>query len=306
MKDVRRTEPSHLQVDVEGRGLRLSNLGKVLWPGTGFTKADMIEYYRRVAPALLPHLRGRPVTLARFPDGIHGDAWYQTNCRGNPSWVATHEVRSRRGDLLRYCVINDLPSLVWVANLGTIELHPLLATTEGGEGATLLVFDLDPGPPASLIDCCPVAEWLRDDLESLGLASFPKTSGSKGLHIHVPLDGASGFDRAKGFARELATGLARRHPKAVVADLARERRAGKVLVDWGQNDPNRSLIAPYSLRAAREPRVAAPLAWEAIEGAAEDGGPDALRLGPDEVLDRLDRGDDPFQSIEGLRQRLPD
>jgi bifunctional non-homologous end joining protein LigD len=233
MSDSASTEPGPVQVDVEGRTLRLSNLAKVMWPETGFTKAQVIDYYRHVAPALVRHLRDHPVTLARFPEGIDGDAWYQANCPGSPPWVSTHEVRARRGDLLRYCVINDLASLVWAANLGTLEFHPLLRTTASGEEPTQLVFDLDPGPPASIIDCCPVALWLREDLEEHGLASFAKSSGSKGLHLHVPLDGTSSFDEVKRLARELARSLARRQAGRVVAEMPKERRIGKVLVDWG-------------------------------------------------------------------------
>ncbi|HEV3475641.1 MAG TPA: non-homologous end-joining DNA ligase [Actinomycetota bacterium] len=284
-----------VKVEVEGRHLTLSSLDRVLWPETGFTKAQMIDYYRAVAPAMLPHLRNRPVTLVRFPEGVDRDGWYQTNCRGHPPWMSVHEVRSRRGDLLRYCVVNDLPSVVWAANLGTIEFHPLLSTTAGMEESGFVIFDLDPGPPASVRECARVALHLRDELEKEGLTGFPKTSGAKGLHVHVPVGPPWAFDRAKGFARQIAERLAAGDPEMTLSEQARDRRAGKVLVDWGQNDPNRSVIAPYSLRAMREPRVAGPLRWAEVESIAAGGEPPPL--GPGDVLDRLARAGDAFADM---------
>jgi bifunctional non-homologous end joining protein LigD len=295
----------HVDVEVEGRRLRLSNLGKVLWPEAGFTKAQMIDYYRAVAPALLPHLRGHPLTLARFPDGVDADGFYQTNCRGNPPWLSTHEVSSRRGTRLRYCVINDLPSLLWVANLATVELHPLLSTTEGPERAPSMVFDLDPGPPAEIAECCRVALWLREELAAAGVHAFPKTSGWKGIHLHVPLQNGTTFERAKRFAQLTAARLAKRHPDEVVMHVSRERRAGRVLIDWRQNDPNRSVIAPYSLRSTRLPGVATPLTWQEVEAAAA-AETARLRFPPQEVLARLEDGEDPFARLPGLAQALPD
>jgi bifunctional non-homologous end joining protein LigD len=202
-------------------------------------------------------------------------------------------------------VIDDLPSLMWVANLATIELHPLLSTVEGPERAPTLVFDLDPGPPASIGDCCRVALWLRQDLAGRGLEAFPKTSGWKGLHLHVPLDAAATFERTKRFARLTAARLARRHPDDVVSEVSKERRAGRVLVDWRQNDPNRSVISPYSLRSTRMPGVAAPLLWEEVEVAAA-GAEDELRFSPEEVVERLAKGEDPFRRLQDLAQPLPE
>jgi bifunctional non-homologous end joining protein LigD len=296
----------HVDVDVEGRHLRLSNLGKVLWPDAGFTKAQMIDYYRAVAPALLPHLRNHPVTLARFPYGVDADGFYQTNCRGNPPWLSTHEVSSRRGTPLRYCVVNDLPSLLWVANLATVELHPLLSTTEGPERAPSVVFDLDPGPPAAIAGCCRVALWLREELAGRGLEAFPKTSGWKGIHLHVPLGDGATFERTKRFAELTAARLAKRHPDEVVTHVSRQRRVGRVLIDWRQNDPNRSIIAPYSLRSTRVPGVATPLLWEEVETAAASDMVE-LRFSPGEVMVRLEQlEEDPFARLPGLAQALPD
>lgn len=294
-----------LDVDVEGRRLRLSHLDKVLWPETGFTKGHMIDYYRSAAPALLPHLRGRPVTLARFPDGVDADGFYQTNCRGSPPWMRTHEVRSRSGDVLRYCVVEDLPSLIWVANLATVELHPLLSTVDESHGAPVLVFDLDPGPPASIVNCCRVALWVREELAERELKAFPKTSGWKGIHLHVPLDGKATFERTKRYAQRLAVDLAKRHPHEVVSDVSRELRRGRVLIDWRQNDPNRSVVAPYSLRSTRVPGVAAPLSWGEVEAAA-GAEPEQLRFTPQLVLQRLESGHDPFGPVPHLAQALPE
>lgn len=281
-----RREAERLTLTVDGRAVLLSNPDKVLFPAVGFTKRDLVAYYLGVAPALLPHLADRPVTLARFPDGVDAPGWYQTNCPpGRPEWLRLAEVRGARGQTLRYCVLDSPASLAWAANAGAIELHPLLASVAEPDRARALVLDLDPRPPAGMVHCARLALRLRARLAADGLEAFPKTSGGNGLHLHVPLDGTDGFDRTKAFARDLARELSREDP-GVTDALALAGRAGKVLVDWRQNDPSRSLIAPYSLRAASVPLVAAPVRWDEIaEGAAGDER--ALRLGPSEVLARL-------------------
>ena len=293
-------------LEIEGRRIRLSNLERVLWPATGFTKGQMLDYYTRVAPALLAHIRTHPVTLRRFPEGVLGLNWYQAQCRGRPDWLPVHSVSGQRGEILRYCVVNDLPSLLWVANLGTVELHPFLGTAGRFDEPTALVFDLDPGPPAGLLDCCLVALWLRDALEPLGLASFPKTSGSLGLHVYVPLAPGHTFGETKAFARTVARLLAERRPDRVLDRMTRALRPGKVLVDWLQNVSSRSTVAPYSLRATPWPLVSTPLRWDEIERAVADGRPDRLLFGPQEVLDRLARLGDLFAPVLELRQRLPE
>jgi bifunctional non-homologous end joining protein LigD len=286
-------------VEIDGRRLGLTNLDKILWPEVGRTKAWLIEYYVRVAPVLLPHVQGRPLTLRRFPDGVEGPSWHQNECRGEPDWFHVFETQGRADRLLRFCVVDDLPSLVWVANQGTIELHPFQWTVDAPRQPTTLVFDLDPGPPADLVDCARVALWLRELLEELGLVSYAKTSGSLGLHLHVPLGRPHDGEHLKAFARALAEALAQRHPNDVVAEMEKTRRAGKVFVDWLQNDPTRQTVAPYSLRGLPWPTVAAPVTWEEVERS----GP--LTFLADDVVQRLDSDGDLFADVLELEQPLP-
>jgi bifunctional non-homologous end joining protein LigD len=295
---------SEMEVVVENRPITLSRLDKVLWPETGFTKGDLIEYYRAVAPALLPHLAGRPVTQARFPDGLDGPAWYQINCRGRPPWMRTRAVPTREGGTVEYCVIDDLPSLVWVANQATIELHPLLWTEERPEEPTAAVLDLDPGPPATIVECCRVALRIRSLFLEQGLECFPKTTGAQGLHLYIPLNTPSRFDRAKDFARGVAAALASKWPEEVVDKPSKGLRKGRVFVDWGQNEPNRSTVAAYSLRSTRVPAVSTPLLWDEVKEAVTAGSAGALGFGPAEVLDRLEALGDLFLPVTQLEQRL--
>jgi bifunctional non-homologous end joining protein LigD len=294
------------EVAAGGRTVPLSSPDKVLFPAAGFTKRDLVEYYLAVAPAILPHLSGRAVTLARYPDGVDGGGWYQTNCPpGRPPWLEVAEVSGARGQTLRYCRLEEPAALAWVAGMAAIELHPLLARHARPDAPTFLVLDLDPRPPAGLAECARVALLVREILRARRLAGVPKASGGRGLHVHVPLDGAAGFDEAKGFARAIARLLASHHPAHVTDRMPLADRAGKVLVDWRQNSPGRSLIAPYSLRAARFPLVAAPLRWEEIEEAAASGDGDRLRLGPAAALARLARGEDPFSAPDAGPRHLP-
>jgi bifunctional non-homologous end joining protein LigD len=292
-------------VDVEGRRLGLTNLDKMLWPEAGRTKAWLLEYYTRVAPTLLPHLRERPLTLRRFPDGIEGPSWHQNECRGEPEWFRVLETPGRDGRLLRFCVVDDLASLVWLANQGVIELHPFQWRLEAPRQPTALVFDLDPGPPADVVDCARVALRLRELLAALRLTSFAKTSGAAGLHVHVPLGQPHDGEQVKRFARALAQGLAQEHPDAVVAEMKKTRRAGKVFVDWLQNDPTRQTVAPYSLRGLPWPRVAAPVTWQEVERAVADARPSALTFLGEDVLERIDGTGDLFAATLELQQSLP-
>ena len=253
---------------------------RVLWPETGFTKGALADYYRSVAPVLVPHLAGRAVTLRRFPEGVEGPSWFQDECRGAPPWMTTAQVRGRR-----FCVLDSPDALVWAANLSTIELHPYPFRVGDPERATYLVFDLDPGDGATAVDCCAVALRLR--------ARFPdarvKTSGVLGLHVYVPT--SAPFAEAKALAREVATELAVETPELVTATQKRAARAGRVLVDWLQNDPSRSTVAPYSLRAAPWPLASTPLTWDEVERAGE---PRELVFTADDVLARLGRYGDLF------------
>ncbi|ABS25788.1 non-homologous end-joining DNA ligase [Anaeromyxobacter sp. Fw109-5] len=304
------TDPRHgagrRALEVGGRTVLLSNPEKLLFPATGFTKRDLVEYSLGIAAAILPHLAGRPVTLARFPDGVDAPGWYQTNCpAGRPGWLAVAEVRGARGQTLRYCLLDDAAALAWAANAAAIELHPLLATLDAPATARALVLDLDARPPAGLRECARLALRLRERLHADGLASFPKTSGGAGLHLYVPLDGADGFDATKAFVRALARELAREDPGGVTDRLPLAGRAGKVLVDWRQNGGNRSLIAPYSLRAASVPLVATPVRWDEVATAADRGDDGSLRFGPAEVLARLRREGDLLAPALARGGRLP-
>lgn len=297
-------DDERVDVEVDGRRLSVSNLRKPLYP-SGFTKGEMIDYYVRVAPALLPHIAERPLTLRRFPEGLDGPSWFQTRCRGRPPWMASHGVRIRTGEVHEYCVVNDAPSLVWVANLGTIELHPFLAPRMQEDRPTFMVFDLDPGPPAGLAECCRAALLVRDMLDRQGLVSLPKTSGSLGVHVYVPLGGTASFDDTKAFARAIAERMAQERPDEIVATIGKAERAGRVLVDWVQNDRTRSTVAPYSLRARGRPVVSTPVTWDEVERAAD--GPraaEALLFGPEEILGRVESQGDLFRDVLEGQQRL--
>ena len=292
-------------VELEGRRLRLTNLHKVLWPEAGKTKAWLIEYYARIAPVLLPHLAARPLTLRRFPDGIDGPSWHQNECRGEPEWFHTFETRGRGGRELRFCVVDDVPSLIWVANQGAIELHPFQWTIDAPREPTTVVFDLDPGEPADLADSARVAVRLREVLGQLGLVSYVKSSGSLGLHVHVPLRTPRDGEHIKAFARAIGEALAHQHPEDVVTEMDKRLRAGKVFVDWLQNDPTRQTVAPYSLRGVAWPTVAAPLTWNEVERAARDSRPELLMVVGDAVFERLERYGDLFAEALELEQELP-
>jgi bifunctional non-homologous end joining protein LigD len=277
---------------VDGRTLSFSNLDKVLYPATGFSKRDLLDYYRRIAPVLLPHVADRMLTLGRWPDGVEGEGWFQANCRGSPSWLRTHTVTGKRGQTLRYCVVDDLAALLWVANLGVLELHPFQASLTRPDEPRALVFDLDPGPGCDLGDCLRAAREIRSALG--GLVSFLKTSGVKGLHVCVPLNGGATFADAKPFARALARDLASRHPERLTDKMARAERQDRVFIDWSQNDPSKQTVAAYSLRATHVPLVSTPLRWD------EEPRP----MTPEMALDRVARHGDLFSEVLTLRQHL--
>lgn len=294
-------------LDIEGRRVAVSNLEKVLWPESGFTKGAMVDYYVRVSPVLLRHLEGRPVTLRRFPDGIEEPSWYQNDCPpGGPGWLRTRVVEWPTGTRWQFCALDDLPSLVWAVNLATVELHPFFFEAERPSEPTAVVFDLDPGPPADVVDCCQVALLLREMLAGAGLAAFAKASGSVGLHVLVPLNAPHSWAGVKAFARRAAGRLAAELPNEVVDRQSRALRRGKVLVDWLQNDPTRSTVAPYSLRAYPVPTVSAPLTWEEVELCAARKRPELLTFEPAGVLERIERHGDLHEPVLDLVQELPD
>lgn len=297
-----------VEVQVDGRSLRLTNLDKVYWPQVGFTKGQMIDYYTRIAPHLLPHLQGRPLTLKRYPNGIDGEMFYEKNCpRHRPEWMQTAKVWSRGNDRwMYYCVVDDLASLVWVAQLGTVEWHTSLSTKPVLEHPRTLVFDFDPGPPATIVECCRVAGLVRDWLDGHKLKGFCKTSGSKGLQLYVPLNGDAGYDVTKKISHGIATKLEREHPKQVVSRQVKDLRGGKVLIDWSQNDPNKTTVNVYSLRARDRPTVSTPLTWDEVDECAESGDPNRLVFDSAAVLDRVEKQGDLFEPVLKLPQQLPE
>ena len=297
-----------VEVKVGGRELRLTNLDKVLWPQVGFTKGQMIDYYTRIAPHLLPHLKGRPLTLKRYPNGVDGQMFYEKNCpKHRPDWMQTAKVWSRGNDRwMYYCVVDDLPSLVWVAQLGTVEWHTSLSTKPKLEHPRTLVFDFDPGPPATIVECCRVAGYVREWLEDHKLKGFCKTSGSKGLQLYVPLNRDAGYDVTKTISRGIATKLERDHPKEVVSRQVKDLRGGKVLIDWSQNDPNKTTVNVYSLRARDRPTVSTPVTWDEVDDCANSGDPDRLVFDSAAVLERVEKQGDLFAPVLKVRQTLPE
>jgi bifunctional non-homologous end joining protein LigD len=291
---------TRVEVEVEGRRLSLSNLDKVMYPQTGFAKGQVIDYYTRVAPAVLPHLRDRPLTLKRYPNGIESQYFYEKNCPSHaPEWV-----RKERVGEIDYCVCDDLPTLVWLANLADLELHPSLSLATDMEHPTVMAFDLDPGPGASLPECGEVALLLRDALAQLGLDSYPKTSGSKGIQVYVPLNsGEAGYrGGTKLLSQALARHLEAQHPKLIVSTQKKELRRGKVLIDWSQNDEHKTTVGVYSLRARERPTVSTPLAWSELE----DGDPAELVFEAGDVLERVEEHGDLFAPVVEQAQRLPE
>jgi bifunctional non-homologous end joining protein LigD len=294
-------------VDVEGRHLKLSNLDKVLYPEAGFNKGQVIDYYVRIAPVLLPHLRGRPLTMKRYPNGVSGPFFYEKNCpEHRPDWVQTARVWSGGNNKwMNYCMAEDLPTLVWAANLADLELHTSLSLGKDILRPTFLVFDLDPGPPANIVQCCQVGLWVRDTFAKLQLQSFAKTSGSKGLQVYVPLNTAVTYEQTKPFAHELARILERAHPDKVVSDMKKALRTGKVLVDWSQNDDHKTTVCVYSLRAKDRPTVSTPVKWGEVESCLTKGDPSLLVFEAEDVLARAKKYGDLFEPVLKLKQKLP-
>jgi bifunctional non-homologous end joining protein LigD len=299
--------PKKIAVQVDGRELTLSNLDKVLYPRHGFTKGEVIDYYTRVAPVLLPHLADRPATRKRFPDGVDGTSFFEKNAPSNtPEWVRTEELptpgSSRGHESLNFVVIDDLPTLAWAANLAALELHVpqwKVGPRGGVHKPDLMVFDLDPGAPATIVDACRVALPLRELLDDHGLRCYAKTSGKKGLHLYVPITES---DRTSGYAKEVAQRLERDHPGLAISRMDRRSRADKVFVDWSQNNPAKTTVAPYSLRAADDPAVSTPVTWPEVEACER---PEDLHFTAGQVLDRVEEHGDLLAPLMTERQKLP-
>jgi bifunctional non-homologous end joining protein LigD len=279
----------------------------VLWPATGFTKGEVIDYYARLADVILPHLGERPLTLKRYPNGVEEGFFYEKRCPGHrPDWVDTAAVWSGRNEgEIDYCLCNDRATLIWLAQLAALELHPSLSLAEEIERPTVLAFDLDPGEPADILDCCRVALRLRELFAGLDLECFPKTSGSKGLQVYVPLNSEVTYDETKPFARAVAQALERTEPELVVSRMAKNLRKGKVLVDWSQNDRHKTTVAVYSLRARERPTVSTPIEWKEVERALERKDADALTFEASDVIARVEGRGDLFVPVLELEQELP-
>jgi bifunctional non-homologous end joining protein LigD len=294
-------------VEVQDRKLNLTNLDKVLYPATGFTKGEVVDYAVRIAPVLLPHLAGRPLTMKRYPGGVDQEFFFEKNApKHRPDWIKTAPIWSEGNNRnVNYILANDLPTLVWIANLASIELHPSLSLARDISTPTMIVFDLDPGPPANIVQCAQVALWVREIFDHFGLQSFPKTSGSKGLQIYIPLNTKTSYEQTKPFAHALARLLEHEHPDLVVSDMKKAIRTNKVFVDWSQNDQHKTTISVYSLRAREHPTVSTPVTWEEVEQTLKKKDAGLLVFEAKDVLARVKKMGDLFEPVQTLKQKLP-
>jgi bifunctional non-homologous end joining protein LigD len=295
-------------IKVGSKEIGVSNLNKVLYPEAAFTKGQVIDYYLRASPAILPHLKGRPLTLKRYPNGVNSLFFYEKRCPAHrPKWVATGKVWSEgNDDYINYCLVEDKATLVWLANIACLEMHTLLSKMPDVGRPTSMVFDLDPGEPANMLDSIRVGLMMRDTLRKLGLESFAKTSGSKGLHLWVPLNTPGlTFDRTKQFAHAIALMFEREHPKETLSVMRKDLRKGKVFIDWSQNDEHKTTACAYTLRARAQPTVSTPVTWEELEQSLHKRDPARVSFRTDDVLDRLERQGDLFAPVLKLKQKLP-
>ena len=292
-------------VDVDGHELKLSNLDKVLFPKVGFTKGEVIDYYARIAPAMLPHLGDRAITLKRYPNGVDGKFFYEKNCpKHRPDWVGIAPIQSEDG-FIEYCQFDSVAAIVWAANLAALELHTTMARAKDPANPTMVVFDLDPGEPANIIECADIGLWIRDLLAGVDLACVAKTSGSKGLQVYLPLNGKNDYDHTTGFAKSVAELMEREAPDRVVSVQKRDLRKGKVLVDWMQNSFHKTTVCAYSLRARDEPTVSTPVDWDEVEAAHDQRDASLLTFTAPEVLDRVQDLGDLWAPTLTSKQKLP-
>ena len=299
--------PEKAELVVKGKKLSVSNLNKVLYPKVGFTKGQVIDYYIKIAPVLLPHLQDRPLTMKRYPNGVDKEFFYEKNCPTHrPKWVKTARVWSEGNNrMMDYCLAQDLPTLVWAANLADLELHTSLAKKKDVARPTMMVFDLDPGAPADIVQCCQVGLWLRDLLGAMKLKSFAKTSGSKGLQVYVPLNTPVTFDQTKDLSRALAQVLEGQHGNLVTSNMSKALRKNKVFVDWSQNDEHKTTVCVYSLRAREEPTVSTPVTWDEVENCLRKKKTGLLKFRSDQTVARVNKSGDLFAPVEKLKQKLP-
>ncbi|HXY54661.1 MAG TPA: non-homologous end-joining DNA ligase [Nitrospirota bacterium] len=294
-------------VEMEGRRLPLSNLEKDLYPSYGFTKAQILEYYRRIGPLILPHLKDRAVTLKRYPEGVEKDFFFEKRCpEHRPAWVQTAEVPQDHAEPMTVCLVNDLETLIWVENLASVELHIPLAKAGSPGTPDSMVFDLDPGDEAGIPECVRVALILRDLLSGMGLASYVKTSGKKGLHVYVPLNRKeTTFEDTKTFSKVVAGVMQKHYPDLVTARMAKKERDAKVFINWSQNDSSKTMVSVYSLRAGEKPFVSCPLEWRELEYPSGSGDPAWLRITHSAALIRAEERGDFFQEVLMKEQGLP-
>ena len=295
-------------VKIGGKSLALSNLDKIMYPKTGFTKGQVIDFYTSISRYLLPHLKDRPITLKRYPDGVGGQYFYEKNAPSfTPPWIKKFPIpHTHENSIVNYILINDLPSLIWCANMANLELHPFLAKAPHIERPTMVVFDLDPGDGADILKSCEVAFLVKDLLDRLNLKSFVKVSGSKGLHLHVPLNTKISYEASQPFAKSIAQLLEREHADLIVSEMPKHKRKGKVLVDWSQNSEHKSTVAVYSLRAnANGPFVAMPVSWAQLRKALKKADARALFFEPDAALREVKKNGDLFAPVPTLKQTLP-
>lgn len=302
-----RVQSSGAQDSFGGKRVPLSNPDKVLYPAAGFTKSDVLDYYQAIAPLLLPHMKDRPLTLKRYPNGVDGPFFYEKRCPAHkPDWVKTTDVWSERSqDNINYCIASDRATLAWLANLACLEIHPLLFTMRKPDRPTSMVFDFDPGAPATLLDCLRLGLQLRDVLRHVGLECFAKSSGGKGLHIWVPLNTRVSFDESKSFSRALAQLFERQNPEQVTTNMRKDLRGGKIFVDWSQNDEHKTTVCAYSLRARPEPTVSTPLSWEEVAAAVKSGDATKVVFTAPQLLARVKKKGDLFEPVLTLKQKLP-
>jgi bifunctional non-homologous end joining protein LigD len=298
---------SRTYVDMAERRLSLSNLEKDLYPSYGFTKARILEYYHRIAPFILPHLEDRAVTLKRYPEGVEKDFFFEKRCPSHrPAWVKTAEIPQDHGAPITFCMVNDLETLIWVENLASLELHVPLARAGSPQTPDSLVFDLDPGEPADILVCARVAIILRDLLARMGLSSFVKTSGQKGLHVFVPLNrNDTTFEDTKMFSKAVAEIMQKHYPDLVTSRMAKQERKAKVFINWSQNDASKTMICVYSLRAREKPFVSFPLEWRELEDLAGLGDPEKLQVLHSEAVRRVEIQGDLFREVLVKKQKLP-
>jgi bifunctional non-homologous end joining protein LigD len=291
-------------VSVDGHQLKLSNLDKVLYPEVGFTKGEVIDYYARIAPTMVAHIGDRGVTLKRYPNGVDAESFFEKRCPSHrPSFVPTAPGPGDRGGAIAYCMLDSRAALVWAANMAALEIHGPMARGVDIETPTMVVFDLDPGAPADIVDCCEIALWLREVLDGLGLQVWPKTSGSKGLQLYLPVNrpGLS-HEAASAFAQAVAQALEKHHPDRVTSVMKKDLRPGKVFIDWSQNSRHKTTAAPYTMRARPRPTVSTPVTWEEVEACAARETP--LVFEAPAVLARVESLGDLFAPVLTVEQEV--